>query len=185
MLLGVAGGRGVDAGAFRLAASLQVGQTHCPESLPGQRFEAWPRTVQQVTLDVNGAATVRGDLSDGACVNLGWAASSQTACFPANLNDGFEGNHVYFALDAPLPPHMRLQIDPGPGVRVYAYSIGVDSYYVPPYVPTTVQCEYSVGLGDPVSLNTVANPYGIFFAVAGAADQVEGAFEVTLQAVPE
>ncbi len=182
----VAGAAGATEGQVRLSASLQVGEQHCPESLPGQAYrDRWPVTVQLVSLDEDGRAVVRGNLDEGACVNLEWAASGQIACFPEVRFDQFDGHHVYFALDRPLPPHTELFLRANEGVSVYAYTIGPDQYRVPPFVPLAVSCEYNALPGQEIRVNTVANPYNVFFAVAGVDGAIEGDFEVLLRTVQQ
>lgn len=181
IFFGVAGADGVTEGQFEVSASLDVGELHCEESLPGRPYDRWPVTVRRVSLDGNGEATVEGNLNTGACVNLGWASSSQTACFPAVLDDGYQGNHVFFALDEPLPPETSLFIRANPEVNVYGYTVGVDNFSVPPYVPTTVSCEYNADPGAEIRLNTVRNPYNVFIGVAGPAGVVDGDFTLELR----
>ena len=184
VLIGVAGHRnGGEAGGFRVDTSMHVAQTHCEESLPGERYARWPAKVEVIALDADGDATVVGDLSAGACTNLGWAASSQTACFPATENDRFKGNHRYFALSEPLPPNTEIEINVD-GASVYAFTAGVDSYFVPPRVPITVQCEFDQVPGQAIELNAVANPYNVFIGVAGAEGVDAGAFELNIVTRP-
>jgi hypothetical protein len=182
VLLAVAGHReDGEAGAFRIDTSLQVGQTHCEDSLPGQQYAAWPASVEQIALDGNGRAVIEGDLRDGACVNLGWAASSQTACFPATENDRFEGNHRFFTLAEPLPPDSTIEIDADGDVGLYAFSASPDSVFVPPRVPITVQCEFDQRPGQAISLDSGRNPYNVFIGVAGANGVEAGAFTLRVQ----
>jgi hypothetical protein len=151
----------------------------CPESLPGATWPTWPSAVQRVALNAAGEASGRGDLAAGRCVNLSWAARSDIACFPATRFDRFEGNHIFYALDLPLPPRSELEIviEPDPGVEVNAYALlmGEGEFLVPPAVTSTV-CRSSYGLagpnpGEPEVLR-IQNPtprgrYNILFAVAG------------------
>ncbi len=179
VVLVVAGPSGATAGGFSIAATQQVAKPHCPESLPGQSYDAWPSSVKAITVDGSGKAHLDETLAGGGCTNLGFAADANVACFPATQNGGFAGNHRFFALSKPLGPGdtVDVAVTPGDGVDVnlYGYQIGSKSFYVPPMVPTAVPCEASYGKqganpGDVESIhfeNPGANSYNIFFAVAG------------------
>jgi hypothetical protein len=188
ILFGVAGADAATSGAYDINVALSVAQTHCPESLPGASYSSWPSTVKLVSLN-GGTATVNGDLSQGQCVNLGFADDSSVACWPAPQNDTYEGNHVFYALDAPLPPNSELRIDVtqtgSSPVTVYGYTIGTHSYYVPPFVPTVVACEApTIALPDGIILNTIANPFNVFFAVAGPEGATAGSYRLDLTLTP-
>ena len=189
ILVGVAGGRGVTSGMYRLHAHLSVGVTHCEGSLPGSSYDAWPSSVELVTL-AGSSAQVVGDLSQGACTNLDWAASSQTACFPATDFPDFEGNHVFYALDAPLPPNTTATVTAtstsGTPISLYGYTAGTKSYFVPPYTPITVACEYEISTANTASiqLNTGANPFSLFFGVAGPSGATSGGYTIDVSTTP-
>ena len=115
--------------------------SHCPESLPGATYSKWPQTVKAIDAS-SGSASVTGDLAEGSCVDLAWASSSQTACFPATKFEHFEGNHVMYRLADPMPPNSTVTIkvtpDAGIDANLYGYQIGASSIYVPPAVPTAI-----------------------------------------------
>jgi hypothetical protein len=186
---GISGGYTIDVEIIESAGSL------CPESLPGATYSAWPSTVTEVTLPPGGGSvTFAGDLDDGACVDLGWAESSQVACFPATRFAYFEGPHVMYALAEPIQPHSRLTITATPragvDVSLYGYQIGETSHYVPPAVPVVVACEasYPIAIGiqpNPDEPETILfdnptdhNAYNVFFAVAGPQDVLTGGYDL-------
>ncbi|TVQ97361.1 MAG: hypothetical protein EA398_14650 [Deltaproteobacteria bacterium] len=162
---------------------------HCPESLPGSNYGTWPGFVQLVDLPEGGVATGSGDLADGRCMNLDFASRSDVACFPATRNDHFEGNHLFYALDRPIPPRSEVVItvtpEPGVVVSTYGFQLGSTEFRVPPNVANTL-CRASYGLAGPnpgesevlrFQNPTDTNLYNIFFAVAGdAATGTSGGF---------
>jgi hypothetical protein len=188
VMFGVAGALGDAAGAFEVHAHLVEGQTQCPESLPGASYTAWPASVRQVRANTGTPQVINDNLTQGACVNLGFASDSNVACFPETLADDFTGNQVFYALDEPLQPGETLTVlveqTGATPVKVYGYSIGTGSFYVPPFVPVAVACEYSVqASGQPQSISFVSttNPYNVFFAVAGeGAAAVSGGYRLTV-----
>ena len=194
----VAGTReGGDQGAFEIEVQQDTQAVHCPESLPGQPHTSWPDGVTVLTVGDGGGTSATGDLATGACVNLNFAENSTTACFPGTRFELFEGNHVYYALDTPLPPQSvaTIEVLPAPGVDVnlYGYRSGTSSFFVPPYVPSVSACEAShpSGLGSPPNPGApefiqFTNPsttseYNLFFAVAGPAGVTSGAYDVIVR----
>lgn len=192
--IGVSGVDGADAGSVTLEVEIEEDPPpHCPESLPGTTYPFWPSTVTQISA-AEGSATGSGDLAEGACTNLRFAAQSDVACFPATQFDNFEGNHVLYALNEPMPPHSELEItvtpEDGVDVNVWGTQSGVTSFPVPPRVPSVIACEASYSFsapnpGEPETIrfsNPTDNPYNIGFAVAGPAGTTAGGFtyDVTL-----
>ena len=183
----VAGVDGLTTGDFDIHIHQVVGTTHCEESLPGSPWDAWPGTVQLVELE-DGAASFTGDLSEGSCVNLGFASNSSVACFPATMDSYFDGNNVFYAIKDPIPAGLAVDISVtatgGEDIAFYAYAIGTNSFYVPPYVPNTVACEYQHRdrAGDSVHFENVNHPYNYFIAVAG--EGTSGGFQVNLTTSP-
>ena len=179
IFLGVAGTDGLDAGGYELFVDLDVTTPHCPESLPGSAYSDWPANVSTLELPSGGSLMSPGALRPGDCVDLGWASSSQTACFPATLNEMFTGSHQFFALEPPLGPGEALsaQVDGGP-YSIYGYMIGTSNFFVPPYVPVAVSCEYGLE-GERISFtNPTDNSYNVFIGVAGSEGLREGEFEL-------
>ncbi|MEO1267125.1 MAG: hypothetical protein AAFX99_03440 [Myxococcota bacterium] len=161
---------------------------HCGASLPGSCYDLWPGNVALVSLDDQGQARVSGDLAEGACTHLEFA--QELFCFPATQNDDFEGNHLFFALDEPQPPNsiVDITVTPAPGVQLnlYGYQLGADRVGIPPLPCGGISCEAAntASPGQPETLtfqNPTGNAYNLFFAVAGPAEVLEGAFTVDVQ----
>jgi hypothetical protein len=167
---------------------------HCPDSLPGATYPTWPSTVELIDLDEEGSGSASGDLSDGSCLNLEWAENSAVACFPATRFDRYDGNHVFYALSEPIPPHSELTItvtpEDGQEVNIYGLQVGVTRFPVPPAVYSAI-CEASYGLSGPnpgvaetLFFNNPSDTseYNIFFAVAGNEDTGDsGAYDIDVQ----
>jgi hypothetical protein len=167
----------------------------CPESLPGATYSAWPTSFPRIDVGETGKATLTGDLSNGNCVNLGFASSSQTACFPSTQNDNFEGKQVFYVLSEPLPPNstLDLTLTPAPGLdmSLYGYMLGLNNYRLPPNLPSALACEasYSTKLGgNPGATEKLhfenpsdKNSYQVVIAVSGVSGVDAGAY--TLEAV--
>ncbi len=186
-----------DSGGYDISVQMNVAEPHCEESLPGESgLTDWPSSVEPVALDADGLGSVSGDLGDGNCLNLEWASNSSVACFPETQFDNFEGGHVMYALEDPIPPNSILSVTlrPADGVdaNLYGYQIGEDSYMVPPAVPSVVACEasYPYAFQNPGEAEKITfyNPsdtasYNVFFGVAGARDIIAGAFDVDVQLI--
>ncbi len=179
----VAGPTGVDAGSYDVDVHLVAGTTHCEESLPGQQHSSWPGTVTQLS----GSGDYSGDLSSGACVNLSFAADSSVACFPATQDENFEGSHVMYALEVPGASTVDISLtSANDTMNLYGMMIGDDSYYVPPYVPSTIFCEASLPPFDNPEddvihfENTLDVPRNLLFVVAGESGVDSGAFDVNV-----
>lgn len=191
IFFGVAGANGATDGAYQIQILGQTGQIHCEESLPGSFYQTYPGQVNLLTLNAQGQASASGNLSDGACTNLAFAAASSVACFPATEFSNFRGNHVYFALRDPLPPGKRVRVTASPSgansISLYGYTMGGTEYFVPPAVPSAV-CERDFGGLNP-SLSTreidfstgFGSPYNLLFAVAGADGVEMGGFNVQVE----
>jgi hypothetical protein len=193
----VAGYRdGQASGAFRLEVEItEPPPPHCPESLPGATYPAWPASVDLVELDDEGSGSASGDLSTGSCVNLTFAANSSVACFPATRFDLFEGSHVMYAIDELLPPHSELTVtvtpEAGVDVNVYGFQTGTTYFPVPPNVPSVPVCEASYALdgsSDPGETETLyfnnpteSNSYNVSFVVAGPAGADSGSYDIDVQ----
>lgn len=164
-------------------------------STTGIAFAELP--TRAVTLKNGKTVTVSGNLFQGSTVDLKFATSSQVACFPANLNDHYDGRHLLFTTE--LPPESVLDIEAIPSksdvdISLYAYTMGTTSNYLPPNVPRAVSCEssqgtnkrserYNPGGAEKVSLNAIRNPYKVVIGVAGAQKLEKGAFTLKLTLV--
>lgn len=191
VLIAISGANGVVTGTFDLEATLKVAKPFCPESLPGQTFSSWPTQVQKLTEDANGNATSTDSVEKGACVNLGFAAQSSTACFPETEFDNFMGPQRFYALAKPMAAGDIIDVvitpDPDVDVSVYGYLSGTTNFPVPPLVNSVPVCEASYDKkaswnpGMPETLhfeNPTGNAYNLFFAVSGTAYSKVGAYKV-------
>ncbi len=171
-----------DEGAYTLKVTKRVAPpAHCPESLPGATYAAWPGNVNLINLNQANRAQVEGDLSQGSCMNLDFA--EDIFCFPGTQNQHFEGHHVFYVVDQPMPPNsiMRVTVTPSPEVEVslYGYNVPTGVQSVPPMVRDAISCEASYTLdgishtpnpGEPEVIefqNPTNNLYDVFFGVAG------------------
>jgi hypothetical protein len=195
----VSGPDAVIAGDYDVDVKVTTATTHCPGSLPGGTFSSWPASVHLMTLS-SGLAQASGDLSQGSCTNLAFADDSDVACFPATKNGLFTGNHVFYAVDAPLVEgqSITVAVQPAPGVDVslYAYLIGENAYYLPPNVPSVVSCEASYPSGvspepNPGQTELVYfqippgnGPYNLLVGVASDDTVTSGAYTVYVQTAP-
>ncbi len=187
-------------GRFAIDVQVDTATEHCPESLPGRTWETWPSNVERVRLN-NGRATLSGNLDEGQCMNLDWAQNGQVACFPSTRFDLYTGNHVFYALNEPLPPRSEATITVQPrngvDVNIYGYQVGPQRYPVPPAVSGVLTCEASYPHGvdpdpDPGVEEQIhfVNPsddasYNIFFAVAGSGSDTEGAYDISVEVATE
>jgi hypothetical protein len=198
--LGVAGYRdGEASGEFEVQVEItEPPPPHCPESLPGATYAAWPSNVELIDLNADGEATASGDLGDGRCVNLSWAENSSVACFPATRFEHFEGNHVQYALSEPLPPNSEVTITVTPrgnaDVNLYGFQTGTNSFPVPPNVPSVPVCEasYPFAVGTPENPGeaesiyfanpTDGNEYNISFVIAsnGSGDHDDAEYDIEI-----
>jgi hypothetical protein len=164
----------------------------CSETLPGSSYSSWPSSVAQLTLDDSGQATAAGDLAAGSCTHLGFAQQSDVACFPATQVDRYQGNQQFFALAEPIPGRSKVTVTatpkPGVDVNLYGFLTGTNDFPVPPRVPGVVSCEVSdsagaknPGVAQSISFqNTSANPFNLFWAVAGPKGVLAGQFDVSV-----
>jgi hypothetical protein len=177
-------------GGYQVVAHLVTSAgSNCPESLdsPGT-YDAWPADVQVVSL-TGGTAKVSGSLAGAGCADLGFAANSAVACFPATQNASFEGSHTFFALEEPVGPGktITVKLTPAPGVdlNLYGLQTGATTFHVPPHVPGAVACEaaLSAGAGGAETItfstgNGGTNAYNSLLAVAGPKGVAVGSFDL-------
>lgn len=175
VIVGVAGPKGVTSGGYTLKVELKtavpvVSAVLVPIALTG------------------GAAS--GKLEDGGKIDLGFAAKSSVACWPATENVNFNGNHVVYRTS--IPPYSDMVItatpkDPKTDLSVYAYMVGAnDTKTIPPNVSSAVTCEAGYdqktdnnpGKPESVKLNALKNPYTVYIGVAGANGTTAGAFDL-------
>lgn len=154
---------------------------------------SWPTNVTSVTSKAGQTVSVKGNLKDGATMDLAWAAKSGVACFPATENDNFKGNHVLYGTSIPKQSVMKITAvpdDPTTDLSVYAYQIGSTNFTaVAPNVSTVTACEASYdgphdhnpGVSETVTLNATTNPYNVVIGVVGAKGVVTGGYTLKVE----
>jgi len=183
--VGVAGYKGVTAGAFELVVELT---TAAPPKAG--------RITKVGTIAVKpGTTKVAGKLDEGVEIDLDWAQRSSVACFPGTHFDAFSGKHVLYRFDLPAASTAKITLEPkgGGDMNLYAYRAGPGDKAVPPDVGNT-SCEASYATavpgtkpnpGEPESVEMVAiqNPYAIYVGVAGYKGVTSGEFELAIELV--
>lgn len=149
-------------------------------------------TVKQITAKAGAVVKATGKLETGSAVELGWAANSSVACFPATRFDHFSGHHVFFRTQLPAASVLKIRAVPKKStvdVSLYAYS---GPTTLPPSVTGVVSCEasygtkqmsspYNPGVTEAVELNATTNPYDVIIGVAGAQELKAGDFTLELE----
>lgn len=167
----------------------------CVSFASAQRKAAFPEGVKMVQSEGNMTVSVDGDLSTGKTLeDLSWAWSSSNACFPATQAAKFEGNHVFFATQLPPRSIMTVTVvpeDKNANLSLYAYSIGMNDFYVVPELPRAVTCEADHKWDRPwkgktqdhtrwVELNAIGNPFQVVIGVAGPRGVTSGKFKLQI-----
>ncbi len=185
----VAGPTGVTAGAFDILVEVDVYEPNCPESLPGQTYTSWPSNVNLVADNSAALFPYEGNLADGQCTNVDFAEDSANACFPATDFDQFTGNHVFYALDPPLPANhdVTISVNGDANVSVWGYQTSASTFQVPPMVANVGICEYGLGTNtaDIEFRNPGTSAQNVFFAVAGAEGITSGDYELSVIVTPQ
>jgi hypothetical protein len=130
--------------------------------------------------------------------DLGWAAFSNVACFPATRATEFQGNQVYYQVDIPQGNELYVTVTPtGERKRINLYGyIHFDGTNTPP-IQSCTSCEagYEIYAGTPdltqpgeaqdISFAQAVNrDFTVFVAVVGATDVVEGTYDLTFEVKP-
>jgi hypothetical protein len=157
--------------------------------------QAGPYT-RLVRAKANKTVSVRGSISRGSKIPLGWASTSQMACWPSIRNQYFDGKHVLFMTRIPRRSIMKIELIPrgNADLSLYAYTGGGGAR--PPRVTRAVSCEAAFLTGikrrsvtrnpggvERVRLNAVNNPYNVIIGVAGAHGATRGDFELRVTLV--
>jgi hypothetical protein len=158
--------------------------------------KSWPSNVSVVDGKRGGVVEVKGDLASGKTMALDWASKSNVACFPATINDRFEGNHVLYATQLPSNSEMTITVIPDDkttDVSLYAYSIGsTDTSSVVPSLSLCTSCEssppatrpHNPGGSETVKLTAIRNPYNVVIGVAGVRGTKTGTYKLKVEIKP-
>ena len=129
----------------------------------------WPNSVEPIG---DGALIIRS-LDQGQMLDLAWAQQSSVACFPANLNEEFAGNTLFFALQQPAERSLQVRIESAPNTdsSLWVLQQGANDYYTPPDVPQAIQCESAwrsgTGETETIELSAPDHDYNLLIGVAG------------------
>jgi hypothetical protein len=186
VVIGVAGANGAAKGGFTLKVELATKATVTSATLVPTVIESKAGGVVETT----------GKLEQGGIIDLGWAASSQVACWPATENVNFEGNHVLFRTTIPKQSEMVVTATPTStktDLSVYAIQLGkTDTTHVPPNLPSATSCEAGYdkkndsnpGVAESAKLQATTNEYNVLIGVAGAKGVTAGDFKLKIDVHP-
>lgn len=131
-------------------------------------------------------------LEDGEVIDLGWAAESNVACFPATENENFDGSHVFFGLVQPANSYMTVAATPelGLDISMYALQMPRDVFETPGGLTNTLNCddaydfEFDNNPGELEYIETLGygDDINVLIGVAGAHGAVAGEFELEIYA---
>jgi len=126
--------------------------------------------------------TIEGDFAKGKAIDLGWAASSSVACFPAPSFDEFKGTHQFFRLNIKPSKDLVIRATPSEGadVNLYALLRWQDKDSEPPKVTSAWRCEasYSKPGAETMKLTGYKNDIPVLLGVAGAKADTKGTFKI-------
>lgn len=142
-------------------------------------------------------SSTKSKLGKGSIIDLGFAAKSSMACWPAPKNVHFSGSHVFFTTSLPAKSVMKIKAIPGRpdlDISLYAYQVGTDNKTLPPAISSVTACEasygsnsisapYNPGATENVELNATTNPYNVVIGVAGAQGLKDGDFTLEIDLV--
>ena len=178
VVIGVAGVKATLAGAFTLKIELTSKAIVTSANLTATAVA--PTSVTSSSLD------------RGGVLDLGWAAQSAMACFPATENLNFTGNHVLFTTQLAKNSEITITATPGSAtqdISLYAYTVSSTSTpTLPPSISSAVSCEAGYdqahdnnpGAVETVKLIAASNAYNVVIGVAGAGTTKTGAFKLTV-----
>lgn len=159
-------------------------------------FAQYPNYVKYIKSVPNGIVQAKGNLNQGRIISdLSWASRSSVACFPATQNAKFRGNHVLYWTKLPQYSEMYIKLIPknkNLNMSLYAYSVGVNNYSVPPKLYSCVSCEADHKWDRPqkgktqdhtrsVYLNAVNSPFNVVIGVVGSGVLREGDFTIEIK----
>ncbi len=153
----------------------------------------WPTGVSTVESKGGQTVSVKGNLSSGKKIDLGFAAKSSVACWPATENENFRGNHVFYGTALPKDSVMTITVvpdDPKTDVNLYALQIGATDFsHIPPGISSATTCnagfdqktDSNPGVTEKVVLNATTNPYNVIIGVAGPKGILTGGYTLNVK----
>jgi len=150
----------------------------------------WSNDVTRlIVAGVQGTLEEVGTLSDGTAIDPNWGHDPNVYCWvgPQGVLD-FGGAHVFYAIEPLIPVNSVLEIElvpeEGLDLNLYAIAQPVGTYYVPPHVPSAIDCqngdEEPAGGTEVVEIATITEPYNLLIGVTGPEGTVEGGFTLRL-----
>lgn len=182
VVVGVAGREGENAD-YILEIDLK---TNRPED---EQIAVGHRTIYQLEIEQGQSLAWQGNLKDGQPIPLGWAESSQVACFPATQFENFRGNHVFYQVELPAYSTMKVTVVPKSGehVNVYGMTFGKGNPRIPPEV-SSANCEASYPYKESeapkersIDFLALRNPYTVVIGVAGPRGVTESDYELRIE----
>ena len=151
---------------------------------------AWADDVTRVILAGEQNIQVEeGTLSDGAVIDPNWGHDPDVYCWigPQGVLD-FGGAHVFYAVEPLVPVNsvLEIELEPEEGLDLNLYAIAqpIGTYYVPPHVPSAIDCqngdEEGAGGTETVEIATITEPYNLLVGVTGPKGTVDGGFTLRL-----
>lgn len=142
----------------------------------------WADQWSEIVTPIGVGAILIEDLASGSQIDLSWAQQSAVACFPANQDELFSGPHRFFVMQQEADRALTVRVEPEPGVDISLYTLqqSTESFVLPPETVSAVSCDASLngteGDEEALWLWGPNNPYNVIVGVAGAQEQAEGRY---------
>ncbi|MEE2779319.1 MAG: hypothetical protein VYE15_02265 [Myxococcota bacterium] len=151
---------------------------------------AWSDNVTRLILaGEQNSQEAEGTLADGVVIDPNWGHDPDVYCWvgPQGVLD-FGGAHVFYAVEPLVPVNsvLEIELEPEEGLDLNLYAIAqpVGTYYVPPHVPSAIDCqngdEEGAGGTETVEIATITEPYNLLVGVTGPEGTVDGGFTLRL-----
>jgi len=185
--IGVAGYKGVTSADFELTIDL----TTAAPPKTGQITK-----VLVLPIEVGKRVKAQGKIDGGVEIDLGWAETSNVACFGGHRFVHYEGKHVLYRFAQPPQTTLAVKVTPKRpdlDLSLYVYRTGPDDTTTIPPKVYSAKCEASFGKsdalvspnpGDPEWVDgmiTVDNSNTVYVGVAGAKGVTAGDFELEVE----
>lgn len=165
-------------------------ETIAPEEDTWTPPTGWSDDVTRlIVAGVQGTLEEVGDLSTGALIDPAWGHDPNVYCWigPQGVLD-FGGAHVLYAIEPLVPVNSVLVVElvpeEGLDLNLYAVAQPVGTYYVPPHVPSAIDCQNGddepAGGTEAVEIHTITEPYNLLIGVTGPEGTETGAFTLRL-----